>query len=46
VASAVTLTKIQALKKHLDKALPMPQSQLALPFKEEDIDDLDEGAAN
>jgi hypothetical protein len=48
VASAITLMKIsgsyKGFKKHLDKALPMPKSQLQLPLGEED--DENEEAAN
>jgi hypothetical protein len=40
VASAITLMKIsgsyKGFKKHLDKALPIPKSQLALPFEEDE----------
>jgi P63C domain len=40
VASAITLMKIfpsyKSFKKYLDKALPVPKSQLSLPFPDED----------
>lgn len=43
VASAVTLMKISSsykgFKKYLDKALPIPKAQLALPFVDEDDED-------
>jgi hypothetical protein len=43
VASAITLMKIsgsyKVFKKHLDKALPIPQAQLSLPFEDPDSDD-------
>ena len=29
----------KGFKKHLDKALPVPKAQLALPFPDEDEDD-------
>jgi hypothetical protein len=49
VASAITLMKISAtykgFKKHLDKALPIPQAQLALELDDLNDDD-DEEAAN
>jgi hypothetical protein len=48
VASAVTLMKISSsykgFKKHLDKALPIPKSQLQLPFEDEDDEDFGESA--
>jgi hypothetical protein len=48
VASAITLMKISSsykgFKKHLDKALPVPKSQLLLPFEDENGDEDDEAA--
>lgn len=32
----------KGFKKHLDTALPIPKSQLSLPFVHEEIDDEDE----
>lgn len=43
VASAITLMKIsptyKTFKKHLDKALPIPKSQMVLPFQDDVVDD-------
>jgi hypothetical protein len=43
VVSAVTLMKISAtykgFKKHLDKVLPIPKAQLALPLNDTDDED-------
>jgi P63C domain len=48
VASAITLMKISSsykgFKKHLDKALPVPKSQLQLPFGDDDEEENGEAA--